>query len=218
MASIAPFLVSTAKDKPTEGALIAENSKLKKEVAVLKKENEELKRENADLKRKRKASDLPNEPSKKAKTPAQRKKLFEKWAKALVRESSKSKITNGFSEDPYTVIVKETTPWSMSDFESIFGGKGTKIQPTPDNKPTSQITILKFETYESIQELFGDANIPVDGYKAQSWRQRNFCKSYRQGDLNAELTWLEVHYNKSKQTLQLNFHMKTERLWYSHDG
>ena len=216
MATVAPFLVSTGKGNPTEGELIAENSKLKKEVAALKKENEELKRENAALKsKKRKATDLSlNEPSKKAKTPAQRKKLFEKWAKALARESGKSKITNAFGGDPYTVIVKETIPWTMPDFESIFGGQGgTKIQPTPENKPTSQTTILFFETYDKIKELFGDACIPSDGYKAQSWRQRNFCKSYRQGDLNAELQSLQVHYNKSKQTLQLYFDMHMESIW-----
>lgn len=30
------------------------------------------------------------------------------------------------------------------EFQSIFGGKGTLIQPTPENKPKSTVTIIEF--------------------------------------------------------------------------
>lgn len=31
-----------------------------------------------------------------------------------------------------------------SEFEAIFGGKGVLIQPTPQNKPKSTVTIIEF--------------------------------------------------------------------------
>jgi regulator of replication initiation timing len=192
--------------------LCAENTKLKKEVETLKKENQALRKENEDLKRKRKTStsDSGNEPaSKKCKTPMQRRKLFEKWAKALVRESSKSKITNGFGANPYSATVKETTPWTKADFESIFAGHGTKIQPTPEHKPTSQITILRLDTFEQIQRLFADAEIKQEGYSVQAWRSRNFSKSYKAGMYQGFVKHLDVVFHKSKGTMQLEFGMET---------
>jgi hypothetical protein len=232
MASIAPLLVSktSSESKPLEGELIAENSKLRQQitekfqqVTTLQAENAKLKAENAQLK-KRKASsamdstgaDASSGPAtKKLKTPGQRKKLFEKWSKAAIRESSKHKIVNGgYGGDLYTVTVKETTPWMVADFQSMFAGQGVKIQPTPDNKPTSQTTILQFGSFEEIEKLFaecgGSAIITRDGFKAQSWRSRSFCKSYRNRDLDAELKKLQVHFNKSKLSVQLQFTLETE--------
>jgi len=208
--------MSSAKIAPVFTAAAAAGSsdplvcELRKENAALKKENAQLKKENSELSaKKRKAPDTASEPSKKAKTPAQRKKLFEKWVKALTRESAKSKVTNvswGFNES-YSVQIKETTPWSVADFQSVFGGKGTKIQPTKDNKPTSTITILEFGLIDSIKDLFGDATIEQEGYKVSQWRSRSFQKSYKYGELPAKIDSLQVHFNKSKLTLMLQFQM-----------
>lgn len=203
---IAPVFTIAAAAASSD-PLVAE---LRQENAALRKENAALKKEIASLTKKRKASDSSaSEPSKKAKTPAQRKKLFEKWAKALARESAKTKLTNvcwGFNES-YSVSIKETTPWSVGDFQSVFGGKGNKIQPTKDNKPTSTITILEFNDMESIKDLFGDAAIEQDGYQVSQWRSRNFQKSYKCGELPAKIDGLQVHFNKSKLTLMLQFQM-----------
>lgn len=188
-----------------------ENQRLKTGNDQLKKRVDELEKEVAELSKKRKASDSSGAGgvAKKAKTPAQRKKLFEKWHKSLQRGSAKSKVTNSWGCDFYNVEVKETTPWTPVDFESIFGGKGKKIQPLPDNKPTSQITILRFDDYAAVNELFSGANFAKSGYKVQQWRQRNFQKSYKQGDAESEIVSMEVHYNKSKQTVVLKFSMET---------
>lgn len=187
-----------------------ENQRLKTGNEQLKKRVDELEKEVAELSKKRKASDTgAGGVAKKAKTPAQRKKLFEKWHKSLQRGSAKSKVTNSWGGDIYSVEVKETTPWTPVEFESIFGGKGKKVQPLPDNKPTSQITILRFEDYAAVNELFSGANLAKSGYKVQQWRQRNFQKSYKQGDAESEILCMEVHYNKSKQTLVLKFSMAT---------
>ncbi|CAB9518371.1 expressed unknown protein [Seminavis robusta] len=211
---IAPIFQQSAscKQPQTKEELLTENTKLRKENAALKKENAELKKR----KRSDDAGAVPPSSSKKAKTPSQRKKLFEKWAKAAARESAKTKMSNYDGMMPYTATVKETTPWTVADFESLFctdnnnNNGGVKLQPTPTNKPTSQITILEFDTHDKVQQLFGDANIPLDGYKAQAWKSRNFCKSVRVGDYPAILEGLQVHYNKSKCTLQLQFLFQTE--------
>jgi regulator of replication initiation timing len=227
MASIAPFLVSKASaenaenTKMNQGDLIVENTKLRQQVTTLQSENAKLVSENAQLK-KRKAgasttADTSEPASKRFKTPGQRTKLFEKWAKSLTRESSKHKITNGGCfNDTYTVTVKEGMPWTVADFESIFAGKGVKIQPTRENKPTSQITILRFGDFDEIAKLCAEVTggaaciIAQDGYQAQSWRSRSFCKSYRNGDLSAGLKSLEVHFNKNKLSLHLQFTLETD--------
>jgi len=200
MATVAPTM-ETASTAPIP--LAEENAALKKENEALKTENAKLK---AELKKRKATSDHQGGPPKKAKTPAQTKKLFEKWVKALARTCAKHKLNNP-AGDLFTISVKETTPWSMEDFTSLFVG-GEKIQPLPDNKPTSQITILKYRSIESIQTLFGAVELSDTGYTVQNMRQRNFSKSFKRGDDPAKLTDLEVHYNKSKQTLQLNFGME----------
>ena len=189
-------------------ALIQENAALKQENAALKTENTKLKAEITSLKKRNAGSDTAAgaPPKKKGKTPAQIKKLFEKWSKALTRESAKKKLNNP-AGDLYTVTIKETIPWTVDDFANLFSG-GTKIQPLPDNKPTSQITIMSYPNVESVQQLFGNVEIAADGYTVQNIRQRNFSKSYKRGDDPAKLRVLEVHYHKSKQTLQLHFGME----------
>ena len=33
------------------------------------------------------------------------------------------------------MVIKEGAAWTMDEFNDVFGGKGTKIQPTKDDKP-----------------------------------------------------------------------------------
>jgi hypothetical protein len=96
----------------------------------------------------------------------------------------------------YTVTVKEGTPWTVADFESTFAGKGVKIQPTRENKPTSQITILRFGNFDEIAKLCTE----VTGGAA----------SIIARDLPAELMSLEVHFNKSKLSLHLQITLETD--------
>jgi hypothetical protein len=201
--------------------LKAENALLKKRKASPAVDSTTEDAPSGPATKKRKTVEDPSSgPStQKLKTPGQRKKLFEKWSKAAIRESSKHKITNGgYGGELYTVTVKETTPWMVADFQSMFAGQGVKIQPTPENKPTSQITILEFRTFADIEKLFaecgGAASISQDGYKAQSWRSRSFSKSYRNGDLTAELQKLQVHWNKSKLSMHLLFTLETTDMDY----
>jgi hypothetical protein len=109
-----------------------------------------------------------SEPSKKIKTPAQRKTLFEKWTKALTRESAKTKLTNVALLGLDGGIVscqnqKRRRRGRLQTFPLFFGEKGNKNQPTKENKPMSTITILEFDIMESIKDLVWDADIEEEG-------------------------------------------------------
>ena len=190
----------------TTDATAYEVEELRSQVLSLTSENKALKRELSQMKKRAAASTTAAPPAKKFKTAGQKKKLFEKWAKALMRESKKQKITNGgWGPDPYDVKVKDTTPMCDADFHALFDGYGTKVQPTPENKPTSVTTILRFNDYDSIRDFFaaagGGATIPEAGYEVQLWRRRNFEKSYKVGLRGATLDIMTVNYNRSKQAL-----------------
>lgn len=197
---------------------ISEVESLRLQVKALTAENQALKKEIATVKKRAAiAAESAGPPAKKARTVSQKKKLFEKWINALTRESKKSKITNSYGcPDPYNVTVKDAAVWSPQEFQAMFGGYGTKIQPTPDNKPTSVITILRFEEYDDIKSFFtsvGGVDLPEEGYQVQIWRKRNFAKSVRCEDRSAKLSGLEVHYNKSKQQLSFVYVMWTDPTW-----
>lgn len=47
-----------------------------------------------------------------------------------------------FQGAPKTIKIDDVL--EVAEFESMFAGKGTQIQPTPDNKPKSTVTIIRF--------------------------------------------------------------------------
>lgn len=211
---------STAAAKAATAAVASstpsiELQMLRRQVKSLTAENDRLKKEMAQLRKRAATPSTTGGPAtKKAKTAGQKKKLFEKWAKALLRESKKHKINNAYGCEPYQVTVKDTGVWSPEEFNAIFGGHGTKIQPTPDNKPTSVITILRFRGFEAIQSFFADvggmSNLSETGYEVQIWRQRSFQKSYKCRDADSKLTCMDVHYNKSKHALSFVFALEMQ--------
>ena len=84
------------------------------------------------------------------------KKIFDQYAQFLYRIPSPSDLPWSmcrlkkecksdnvkFQGSPKTIKIDEV--WEQSEFEAIFSGKGTLIQPTPDNKPKSTVTIIYF--------------------------------------------------------------------------
>lgn len=46
-----------------------------------------------------------------------------------------------------TKTIKIDDVLEVAEFESMFSGKGTQIQPTPNNKPKSTVTIISFVRY-----------------------------------------------------------------------
>ena len=90
------------------------------------------------------------------KSKMQVKKIFDRYAQFLYRIPSPSDLpwstrrlkkecksdSIKFQGSPKTIKIDEV--WEQSEFEAIFSGKGTLIQPTPDNKPKSTVTIIHF--------------------------------------------------------------------------
>lgn len=62
----------------------------------------------------------------------------------MAHESTKTKITNEWVKETYTVPVKETTPSTIIEFQSVFVDGfeetvGIEVQLTPESKPTDQV-------------------------------------------------------------------------------
>ena len=111
-----------------------------------------------------------------------------------------------FKPDMYNITIKESTAWSPTEFHTLFDGHGQLIQPLPNNKPRAVVTILRFNTYEEVRQLFqylGDgAEIDEYGYEVKLCR-----KSMQYDTAEARIHELEVHYNKTRQALQFVFSM-----------
>lgn len=145
----------------------------------------------------------------------QRKKLFEKWQKLLLKMTTKAKVVicNNVCPDTFQIKLKDDTPWSIEDYEAVFQGKGTIIQPIPENKPKSRMIITEFKDFESVRELYAkdEAEIAGHGYKFELWRKGNFSHSTKLRDHPAKLQSLHVKHDKSVLSLFLEFTMAVVR-------
>lgn len=188
----------------------SEVASLHRKVETLSDENQILKSEVANLKKRLAVSAAAGAPpSKKARTPSQKKKLFKKWVKALMRESAKHReIFDMFKQDRYEVTVKDQGIWSPTEFHDLFDGHGEKIQPLPDFNPKAIITKLRFYPYDDVKRLFedvGGADIPKFGYEVQLWQRKGFRGYSKYDTAGSRLRSLEIRYNKNSKALSLIF-------------
>ncbi|KAL6298791.1 hypothetical protein BKA93DRAFT_830424 [Sparassis latifolia] len=68
-------------------------------------------------------------------------------------------------------MIKIEEVFELEEFNKIFMGKGRLIQPTPENKPKSTVTIMDF-----VQVLFGNELKALKGNRSVKWphsRKRN---------------------------------------------
>ena len=84
----------------------------------------------------------------------QLKKIFDRCASVTALTRRRWLIARGrlkkecksdsvkFQGAPRTIKIDEVL--EPDEFQSIFGGKGTLIQPRPDNKPKSTVTIIEY--------------------------------------------------------------------------
>eukprot|EP01083_Nonionella_stella_P043069 116230_1 len=179
--------------------------KLEEENCKLLTENRTLKAANQKFKRKAETSSSSGPAAKRPKA-FNREKFFKKWGKALVRKMPSFKFYTCSFESVAT--LEEAMP--KGDFDELFYGWGKVIQPTPENKPTSVITIRRFNDFKEIEALFGAANIKEKEYTCTLWVQgRLFRKTRKYGSGTCTLKSLSVHYNRSSLKLQLKFSMET---------
>jgi len=192
---------------------------LKAKILKLEAENKRLKEENKKLKSKAFKDRLTPVASarNKVRTPAaidrMKKKYLKKWATRLpkVAGMKKTKFTGCFKE-----IVIEDVGFEKDDFEAIFGGKGYLVQPRPDHKPKSTVTIREFSSWSDIEPLFkGDGFALQETLTVSIWRNRNFSKSYFWGNGEAKITAMSACYNKSRKVLSLKFQCERDDVGYS---
>ncbi|KAJ7598667.1 hypothetical protein C8J56DRAFT_914664 [Mycena floridula] len=132
----------------------------------------------------------------------QLKKMFDRLKKDCKSDTCK------FQGHSKTVKFDEVL--EASEFDFIFGGKGTLIQPTPENKPKSTVTIIQFNSIAQIQGLFGDELKPLKGNR---WTVGGimFSKSIKQGPVDVAISSIEVNYAKNTMKCVMKFEVDEVR-------
>ncbi|GLB36786.1 hypothetical protein LshimejAT787_0310730 [Lyophyllum shimeji] len=120
--------------------------------------------------------------------------------------------------------IKFDEVYSEAEFECLFSGKGLLIQPTPNNKPKSTVTIIHFDTQAHIESFFGDELKPLKG---NHWTRggmparkfgagfgglgSTFTKSVKTGAVDVAIRSFEVNYSKNNMKCTLKFEFKGAR-------
>ncbi|KAI5823435.1 hypothetical protein K523DRAFT_317021 [Schizophyllum commune Tattone D] len=139
------------------------------------------------------------------------KTFFDRLKKELKTDAVKFQ-----RKGPKTIKFDEVL--APADFEGLFGGKGTLIQPTPQNKPKSTVTIISY-TAGQVADLFEGE---LKALKGNRWTvgglpTRNFgggffgggpmtmSKSRKTGACDVTVLGLEVSYSKNNMKCTLKF-------------
>ncbi|TFK28419.1 hypothetical protein FA15DRAFT_584523 [Coprinopsis marcescibilis] len=132
-----------------------------------------------------------------------RKAQVKKFADRLKKECKSAAVK--FQGTSKTIKFDEVL--EQSEFETIFGGKGNLIQPTPTNKPNSTVTIIHFDA-EQAAEFFGN---DLKGLKGFTWSRGgapHFSKSEKLGPCDLSLLTLDVNYSKNGMKCTLKFEVE----------
>jgi len=127
------------------------------------------------------------------------KKLFDRLKKECKAADVK------FQGSPKTVKYDEVL--EQSEFDALFKGRGTLIQPTPLNKPTSTVTIIAFSGSQT-ETFFTEAGTKLGQLKGQRWSIGGapfFAKSEKLGQCEVQIEGLEVQYSRNTMKCTLKF-------------
>ncbi|KAJ7650898.1 hypothetical protein FB45DRAFT_780155 [Roridomyces roridus] len=135
------------------------------------------------------------------------KKIFDRLKKECKSEGVK------FQGSAKTIKFDEV--FEQTEFEALFGGKGLLVQPTPQNKPNSVVTIIQFNTAAHLQSFFGDE---LKALKGNVWSRGGvptgggffrggggFSKSIKQGTTDVNIRSAEINYSKNNLKCTLKF-------------
>ncbi|KAF9517716.1 hypothetical protein BS47DRAFT_1339244 [Hydnum rufescens UP504] len=132
------------------------------------------------------------------KTKMQLKKIFDRLKKECKSPTCK------FQGSSKTIKFDEVL--EKSEFDTLFmGGVGTVIQPTPQNKPTSTVTIIRFHGAAQLEALFGGELKPLKGEKWSIGGGPSFAKSLKLGACDVDIDDLEISYSKNTMKATLKF-------------
>ncbi|KAJ7615249.1 hypothetical protein DFH06DRAFT_1145964 [Mycena polygramma] len=137
------------------------------------------------------------------------KKIFDRLKKECKSDSLKFQGTDK--------TIKFDEVLELAEFETLFGGKGVLMQPTPQNKPKSTVTIIEFRNAAHLQSFFGDELKPLKG---NLWSRGGvpsrsfgffggggggFSKSIKQGTCDVSIRSAEINYSKNGLKCTLKF-------------
>ncbi|KAJ7473991.1 hypothetical protein FB451DRAFT_1034958, partial [Mycena latifolia] len=137
------------------------------------------------------------------------KKIFDRLKKECKAEGLK------FQGSPKTIKFDEVL--ETAEFETLFGGKGRLVQPTPQNKPKSAVTIIEFNTAAHLQSFFGDelkplkgnlwskGGVPTRGFGFFGGGGGGFSKSVKHGTCDVSIRSAEISYSKNNLKCTLKF-------------
>ncbi|KAI4518578.1 hypothetical protein K525DRAFT_363130 [Schizophyllum commune Loenen D] len=151
-----------------------------------------------------------------AKADAKKRKMQFKTFFDRLKKELKTDAVKFQGKGPKTIKFDEVL--APADFEGLFGGKGMIIQPTPQNKPKSTVTIITY-TAGQVADLFEGE---LKALKGNRWTvgglpTRNFgggffgggpmtmSKSRKTGACDVTVLGLEVSYSKNNMKCTLKF-------------
>ncbi|KAK0444921.1 uncharacterized protein EV420DRAFT_1340135 [Desarmillaria tabescens] len=127
----------------------------------------------------------------------QLKKIFDRIKKDCKSDTVKFQGTSK--------TIKCDEVFEQAEFDGLFGGKGVLIQPTPQNKPKSAVTIIRFTTKAQIAELFGDELKALKGNRWTRGGGPSFAKSVKLGACDVEIGSAELNYSRNNMKCSLKF-------------
>ncbi|KAJ7691336.1 hypothetical protein B0H17DRAFT_1133857 [Mycena rosella] len=113
--------------------------------------------------------------------------------------------------------IKFDELFETAEFEALFGGKGRLVQPTPQNKPKSAVTIIEFNTTAHLESFFGDelkplkgnlwsrGGVPTRGFGFFGGGGGGFSKSVKHGACDVAIRSAEISYSKNNLKCTLKF-------------
>ncbi|KAJ6605360.1 hypothetical protein DFH09DRAFT_967151 [Mycena vulgaris] len=138
------------------------------------------------------------------------KKIFDRLKKECKAEGVK------FQGSSKTIKFDEVL--EPAEFEMLFGGKGRLVQPTPQNKPKSTVTIIELNNAAHLQSFFGDelkplkgtlwskGGVPTRGFG--SFGRSGFSKPVKHGACDVTVRCAEISYSKNNLKCTLKFEVE----------
>ncbi|KAG5636926.1 hypothetical protein H0H81_006359 [Sphagnurus paluster] len=171
-------------------------------------------------------SAVPGPSAASTKAEEKKRKIFDRLKKECKSDAVK------FQGSPKTIKIEEV--YTEAEFDLLFKGKGLLIQPTPENKPKSVVTIIHFNSLAHIQSFFGDELKPLKGnhwtrgglpsrsfgggFFGGGFGSSTFSKSVKTGAVDVSIRSFEVNYSKNNMKCSLKFDVSQTGGDYDYDS
>lgn len=138
------------------------------------------------------------ETGKKGMAPSQKRKLFTRWGRALLKEAWNVKFRGESIEEE--VHIKDSSPMLSDAFHSLFNGKGRDASVSDK----AVVRCLHFDAFDAISDLFGENVIP-ESVPIRVWKVKKFERPEFSHEAQGRVLRLNILYNRVRMTFQLVF-------------